>query len=161
MSKYTSLFSQIATWLIGFLILIGVFALFAVIPVNSEGLERTYEEFKGDALTIQALTSLITACCIVALVAISSLLNRIRFGGLHSTMSLRWVNVLVGSSFALAGSFVLLFGWLTTQNAAGPLPAIVLLTGISVAATVGFITLALKSVLVEATANQQELEGVI
>lgn len=161
MSKYTSLFSQIATWLIGFLILIGVFAVFAVIPVNSEGLERTYEEFKGDALTIQALTSLITACCIVALTAIARLLNRIRFGGLHSTASQRWVDVLAGSSFALGGSFALLFAWLSSQNAISPLAAIGLLTGITIAATIGFITLALKSVLVEATANQQELEGVI
>jgi hypothetical protein len=48
-----------------------------------------------------------------------------------------------------------------SQNAVGPLVAIGLFTGISIAATVGFITLALKSVLLEATANQQELEVVI
>jgi hypothetical protein len=161
MTEYTSLFSKIATWLIGFLIFIGVLILLWVIPQNSEGLERTYDEFKGDALTIQVLLSLITICCIAALLAISRLLNRIRFGGLHSTEAQRWVNALALSSFALVGSFVILFAWLSSQNAVGPLAAIGLFAGISIAATVGFITLALKSVLLEATANQQELEGVI
>jgi hypothetical protein len=161
MSKYTSLFSQVATWLIGFLILIGLLILVVIIPVNSQGLESTYEEFKGDSLTIQALTSLVTMCCIVALAAIARLLNRIRFGGLHSTAAQRWVDVLAGSSFALGGSFALLFAWLSSQNAVSPFAAIGLLTGIAIAATVGFITLTLKSVLQEATAAQQELEGVI
>jgi len=161
MTEYTSLFSKIATWLIGFLIFIGVLVLLLVIPQNSEGFERTYDEFKGDALTIQVLTSLITICCIVALLAISRLLNRIRFGGLHTPLSQKWVSVLIGSSFALGVSFLILLVWLSSQNAVGPLAAIGLLTGITIAATIGFITLALKSVLVEATANQQELEGVI
>lgn len=161
MTEYTSLFSKIATWLIGFLILIGVLMLLWVIPANSEGLERTYDEFKGDALTIQALTSPVAICCIAALLAIARLLNRIRFGGLHSTIAQKWVSVLIGSSFALGVTFAVLFAWLSSQNAVGPLAAIVLLTGIAIAATVGFITLALKSVLLEATANQQELAGVI
>jgi hypothetical protein len=42
-----------------------------------------------------------------------------------------------------------------------PLVVIVLLIGTAIAATVGFITLALKSVLIEATSDHNELEGLI
>jgi hypothetical protein len=129
--------------------------------MNSDLFQSRYEEFRGDALTIQVLTSLPVVGSMVSLLAITRLLNRIAFGGIHSLSAQRWVNVLVASSFAIGVSFVLLFAWLSYQNAMPPIAAIALVVGVAIAATIGFITLALKSVLLEATSDHQELEGLI
>lgn len=161
MSKYSPVFAQIATWLIWFIILMGFAVLVFVIPLNSDLFQSRYVEFRGDALTIQFLTSLPVVCSMLSLLAITRLLNRIAYGGLHSSSSQKWVNVLVGSSFGVGACFILLFAWLTTQNAMAPIALIALVIGIAIAATIGFITLALKSVLLEATSDHEELEGVI
>ena len=161
MSKYANLFAQIANWLIWFMITLGALVVGLLIPITSQELQNQYDEFKGDALAIQLLTSLITLSCMVVLLAISRLLSRIRFGGLHSSATQRWVNALAGSAFALAISIVLLFAWLSSQNAVPPIAGLGVVVGAPLAATVGFITLALKNVLLEATADRNELEGVI
>jgi hypothetical protein len=161
MSKYSPVFAQIAAWLIWFIILMGFAVLVFVIPLNSDVFQSRYVEFRGDALSIQFLTSLPVVCSMLSLVAITRLLNRIAYGGLHSSSSQKWVNILVGSSFGVGGSFILLFAWLTTQNAMAPIALIALVIGIAIAATIGFITLALKSVLLEATSDHEELEGLI
>ena len=161
MSKYSSIFAQIASWLIWFIILMGFLVLVFVLPMNSDLFQSRYEEFRGDALTIQVLTSLPVVGSMVSLLAITRLLNRIAFGGIHSPSAQRWVNVLVASSFAIGGTFVLLYAWLTYQNAMPPIAVIALVIGVAIAATIGFITLALKSVLLEATSDHQELEGLI
>jgi len=161
MSKYSSVFAQIATWLIWFIILMGLAVLVFVIPLNSDLFQSRYVEFRGDALTIQFLTSLPVVCSMLSLVAITRLLNRIAYGGIHSPSSQKWVNILIGSSFAVGASFIILFVWLTTQNAMPPIAVIALLIGTAIAATFGFITLALKSVLLEATSDHEELEGLI
>ena len=161
MSKYANLFAQIANWLIWFMITLGALVVGLLIPMTSQELQNQYDEFKGDALVIQLLTSFIALSCMVVLLAISRLLSRIRFGGLHNPATLRWVNALAGSSFSLGISIVLLFAWLSSQNAVPPIAGIGVFVGAPLAATVGFITLALKNVLLEATADRNELEGVI
>lgn len=161
MSKYSPVFAQIASWLIWFIILMGFALLVFVIPMNSDLFQSRYVEFRGDALTIQFLTSLPVFGSMFSLLAITRLLSRITYGGLHSASAQRWVNLLVGSSFAVGVAFILLFVWLTGQNAMAPIVVIVLLIGTAIAAIVGFITLALKSVLLEATSDHKELEGLI
>jgi hypothetical protein len=161
MLKYSTVFAQIATWLIWFMILMGFALLVFVIPLNSDLFQSRWVEFRGDAITIQILTSLPVVFSMVSLLAITRLLSRIAYGGLHSTTTQRWVNILVGSSFSVGGSFIILSGWLTGQNAMAPLVVIVLIIGTAIAATVGFITLALKSVLIKATSDHNELEGLI
>ena len=161
MSKYANLFAQIANWLIWFMITLGALVVGLLIPITSQELQNQYDEFKGDALAIQLLTSLIALSCMVVLLAISRLLSRIRFGGLYNSATQRWVNALAGSAFALAISIVLLFAWLSSQNAVPPIAGLGVVVGAPLAATMGFITLALKNVLLEATADRNELEGVI
>jgi len=161
MSKYSVVYAQIASWLIWFIILMGFALLVFVIPMNSDLFQSRYVEFRGDALTIQFLTSLPVICSMFSLLAITRLLSRITYGGLHSASAQRWVNLLVGSAFAVGVAIILLFMWLTGQNAMAPIVVIVLLIGTAIAAIVGFITLALKSVLLEATSDRKELEGLI
>ncbi len=161
MSKYSPVFAQIATWLIWFIILMGFAVLVFVIPLNSDLFQSRYVEFRGDSFTIQLLTSLPVVFSMFSLLAITRLLSRVAYGGLHSASAQGWVNLLVGSSFAVGGAFIILAIWLTGESAMAPLVVIVLLVGTAIAATVGFITLALKSVLLEATSDHKELEGLI
>ena len=161
MTKNSSTFAHVASWLVWFIILMSLLVLVFVIPLNSDLFQSRFEEFRGDAGTIQFLTSLPVVCFITALFAITRLLSRIAYGGLHSHSAQRWVNVLVGSSLSVVGALIILSAWLTGQSAMAPIVGIAILAGMGVAASIGFITLALKNVLLEATSDHQELEGLV
>jgi hypothetical protein len=161
MSKNTGTFTSIANLLIWFNIAVGLFILFVMIPAYSIDLPKWYKEFKGDGLLILLLPSLLAISCIVALLSISKLLKMIKIGGLHSPFAYRWVNSLIGSSFGASLACILLFVWLFVESALPPSIGYGLIISIPAGATVGFVTLALKSVLVDATAAHEELDGLI
>jgi hypothetical protein len=161
MSKNTGTFTSLANLLIWFNIAVGLFILFVMIPAYSADLPKWYKEFEGDGLLILLFPSLLAISCIVALLSISRLLKMIRVGGLHSPFAYKWVNILIGSSFAASLACVSLFVWLSIESALPPDIAYGLIISIPATATVGLVTLALKSVLVDATAAHQELDGLV
>lgn len=161
MSKNTGAFTTLANLLIWFKIAVGLFILFVMIPAYSADLPKWYKEFEGDGLLILLFPSLLAISCIVALLSISRLLKMIRVGGLHSPFAYKWVNILIGSSFSASLACVILFVWLAIESALPPEIAYGLIISIPATATVGLVTLALKSVLVDATAAHQELDGLV
>lgn len=161
MSKNTGTFTSLANLLIWFNIAVGLFILFVMIPAYSTDLPKWYKEFEGDGLVILILPSLLAISCIVALLSISKLLKMIKIGGLHTPVAYKWVNSLISSSFAASFACILLFVWLFIENALPPSIGYGLIITIPATATVGLVTLALKSVLVDATAAHEELDGLV
>lgn len=154
------LFARLANIGIWLLISFGFLLHLIFIPILSSELPRTYTEFQGDEFIIQTLLSSITLAGQLALLSVSLLVSRIANANLIAETSLKWVNVLAGSSISLAVLFVLLLSWLTNQQATGPV-AFALIGGSLVAGVISMVTLSLKYVLRSAIKNEQELEAVI
>ena len=141
-----------ATFLAGIsiwaLIAIGVAFLALVIPILSGELSETYTEYSSDKLTIQILLSSVVVTGLVVLATIAWLLGRLKNSKLLLEPSLRVVNVLMFSLFGV-------------KNTLPPSILLFLLVAILLAIAAAFVVASLKSVLQEATAARQELEGVI
>ena len=154
-----------ATFLAGIsiwaLIAIGVAFLALVIPILSGELSEKYTEYSSDKLTIQILLSSVVVTGLVVLATIAWLLGRLKNSKLLLEPSLRVVNVLMFSLFGVAASFAALLTWLGVKNTLPPSILLFLLVAILLAIAAAFVVASLKSVLQEATAARQELEGVI
>jgi Protein of unknown function (DUF2975) len=143
--------------LVGF----GLFLELLIIPMVSQELPNRFTELAGDGILIQLNLTSITIAGQLILISISALLRRISNHELLSAAALGWVNTLVVSAMTLAALLILLFAWLTSQDATGPAVAFSLIGGILLVATLGLVTISLRSVLREAITNRLELEGVI
>lgn len=156
--KTAALFAAIALWA---LVVIGVAFLGLFIPILSGELSATYSEYSGDSLTIQVLLSSVVATGMVTLTSIAWLVLRLKNSKLLLEPSLRVVSVLMFSLFGVAASFAALLTWLSVKNTLPPSILLFLLVAILLAIAAAFVVASLKSVLQEATAARQELEGVI
>ena len=157
-TKTAALFVAIAIWT---LVVVGVAFLGLFIPILSSELSETYAEYAGDSLTIQVLLSNVVATGMVTLASIAWLILRLKNSKLLLEPSLRVVNVLMFSLFGVAASFAALLTWLGVKNTLPPSILLFLLVAILLAIAAAFVVASLKSVLQEATAARQELEGVI
>ncbi len=157
-TKTAALFAAIAIWT---LVVVGVAFLGLFIPILSSELSETYAEYAGDSLTIQVLLSNVVATGMVTLASIAWLILRLKNSKLLLEPSLRVVNVLMFSLFGVAASFAALLTWLGVKNTLPPSILLFLLVAILLAIAAAFVVASLKSVLQEATAARQELEGVI
>ena len=157
-TKTAALFASIAIWA---LVVVGVAFLGLFIPILSSELSETYAEYAGDSLTIQVLLSNVVATGMVTLASIAWLILRLKNSKLLLEPSLRVVNVLMFSLFGVAASFAALLAWLGVKNTLPPSILLFLLVAILLAIAAAFVVASLKSVLQEATAARQELEGVI
>jgi hypothetical protein len=157
-SNTATLFAGISIWA---LIAIGVAFLALFIPILSGELSETYTEYASDKLAIQILLSNVVATGMVTLASIAWLILRLKNSKLLLEPSLRVVNVLMFSLFGVAASFAALLTWLGVKNTLPPSILLFLLVAILLALAAAFVVASLKSVLQEATAARQELEGVI
>lgn len=157
-TKTAVLFATIALWA---LVVIGVAFLGLFIPILSGELSATYSEYSEDSLTIQLLLSSVVVTGMVTLASIAWLLMRLKNSKLLQDPSLRVVSVLMFSLFGVAASFAALLMWLGVKNTLPPSILLILLVAILLATAAAFVVASLKSVLQEATAVRQELDGVI
>jgi hypothetical protein len=156
-----SVFTNVAIFLLAFLILLGLLVLTFIVPVLSLELTESYEEYSGDGLAIQVLLSAIIITGLIILGFTCLLLVRIKNQKLFVPANEKWVALLTLSLFLFAGSFIALFLWLGQQNTMPPILAIGLLGAAILSAAVGFVTLSLLGALQRAIEQNLELESVI
>ena len=143
------------------LVVLGVFALTTLIPVNSVYLQNTYVEFANESLVIQAILSLPVLIGQAILLEIMYLLRLVHRNQMFTNRAFKWVRALTSSAFTLAGSIGAIASWLFFKNTLPPFVGMVLVTSFFLALAVGLVVISLLGLLKRATQAAQELEGVI
>jgi hypothetical protein len=142
------------------LMFFGVLVAIAV-PFVSSALVSEYVEYAHDfwPITVMLLAPALLAETLLAIILV--LLRRVRVDQMFSVSAHRLVRALSYNASALSAAFVVVLVWLHLKNTLPPVIALVLLIGSFVPLAVALVTRTLLVLLKQATAANEELEGVV
>lgn len=149
--------SHIVIWLLVAIALTGVTL---VAPLMSTEL-ATIPDYANDRWTIQFLISLPVVIGMAILLEVLYLLKLTYKNQMFTEQVFKWVRLLAGTCFGLAASCVSLGAWLSYKNTFPPGMLIVVTVSTLLAIAVALVTTSLLGLLRNATANANDLEGVI
>jgi hypothetical protein len=149
--------SHIVIWLLVAIALVGVTL---VAPLMSTEL-ATIPDYANDRWAIQFLISLPVVIGMAILLEVLYLLKLTYKNQMFTEQVFKWVRLLAGTCFGLTASCVSLGAWLTYKNTFPPGMLIVVAVSTLLALAVALVTTSLLGLLRNATANANDLEGVI